>query len=255
LNRRLLTIVLAALLAVIGTVAVLEYVHKANVRAIAGLQSETVLAAKTMIPAHTSLGEAQSEGWLTTEQLPVKSVPAGALTSIKGSAGLVFNATVQPSQIVLRPMLVAKTADINSGSALNIKTGYQAVSIQFCIPEEVAGYLTVGSEVDVYETFPTSSAVNLQRTCSPEHQALWPPETKTELLLQNVEVLSVTPAPAGTQSASSGSSSVLSDPASSASSSGVAYVTFDVTESQATQLIKDSQVELPYLGLLPPPNS
>jgi len=62
-KRRVLAVALAVLLALIGIVAVLAYVHKANERAIAGLKAVTVLAASQRIPAGTSASAAQSAGF------------------------------------------------------------------------------------------------------------------------------------------------------------------------------------------------
>jgi hypothetical protein len=51
----LLTIALAFMLGVLGLVAVLAYVHKANDRAIAGLKAVTVLEASSPINAGTNV--------------------------------------------------------------------------------------------------------------------------------------------------------------------------------------------------------
>ena len=50
----MLTITLAAVLGLLGVVAVVAYAHQANQRAVAGLKAETVLVAKFAIPAGTS---------------------------------------------------------------------------------------------------------------------------------------------------------------------------------------------------------
>ena len=65
MKRRFLTIVLAGLLAVLGAVAILAYVHQADKRAIAGDVPVTVLEAVKPIPAGTPLGAAWSQKWLT----------------------------------------------------------------------------------------------------------------------------------------------------------------------------------------------
>ena len=58
----MLTVALAALLAVLGIVAVLTYVGKANQRAIAGMKAVSTLVAKDAIPAGTSANDALQKG-------------------------------------------------------------------------------------------------------------------------------------------------------------------------------------------------
>ncbi len=252
MRSRLLIIVLAAVLAVAGTVAVLAYARNANERAIAGLKTITVVAAKRIINPRTTLGEAMREGWLTTEKLPQSSVSPEALlpTSIARLTNRVFSATVQPAQIVLVPMLVS-ASQATAASVLPISGNMEAVTILMCEQEAVPGYLSGGSYVTVYATVPLSPSVNLERTCETNHQALLPSSTRTIPLLERVQVLSVVSPHSATLNTPSGAS-VAVDPVSSTSlTQGTALVTFAVTQSEAIKLIGYSQTDLPYLGLLP----
>jgi pilus assembly protein CpaB len=254
LRSRLLIIVLAAVLALAGTVAVLAYARNANQRAIAGLKTVNFIAARDTIRPRTSLAQAQREGLLTSEKLPASSVPPEALQSAAGLGGLVFSSTVQPAQLVLRPMLVPASQS-TAASVLPLPPNMVAVTLQMCVPEAIAGYLTAGSDVEVYATVPANPRVNMQRGCTPNHQALPPFASTTTLLLPKVLVLSVQQATTAGQSASSGSS-VVTDPVNSATSaltSGTEAVTFAVTSgAEAEKLIEVAQVDMPYLALLPP---
>jgi pilus assembly protein CpaB len=249
LKRRLLTIVLAAVLAVFGMAAVLAYVHKANLRAVKGLKAETVMVAKSAIPAGTSLRAAQQSNLLTTEKVPVASLSAKPVQSVTAAnAHLVMSSDVATGELLLQNMLVSAASVTASGSFV-IPKGMVAVTVQMCVAEAVAGYLTAGSEVVVYETVPLNPKVTLARTCNPDHVALPLPATQTQVVLQKVLVLSVTQAPA----ASAGSSSVLADPSNGSLTPGTESVTFAVNpKTEAQLLIQAAQVELPYLGLLQP---
>jgi hypothetical protein len=252
LRSRLLIIVIAAVLALAGTVAVFAYARNANERAIAGLKTVTVFAAKGTIRPRTSLAQAQREGLLTSEKLPASSVPPQALQSTAGLAALVFSSTVQPAQLVLRPMLVAATQS-TAASVLPISGNMEAVTILMCEQEAVPGYLAGGSYVTVYATVPVNPGVNLQRTCETNHGALLPSLTRTIALLDRVQVLSVTSRQSATLNTPSGGA-VAVDPVNSVASSltqGTVLVTFAVTQSEAIKLIGFSQTDLPYLGLLP----
>ena len=70
MKSRLLTITLAAVLALLGAVAVLAYVRQANNRAVAGQKAETVIVASGAITAGTSLSEAKVKNELAYETVP-----------------------------------------------------------------------------------------------------------------------------------------------------------------------------------------
>ena len=155
MKHRGLTIALAVLLAVLGTVGVLAYVSHANSRAIAGQKAVTVVIAKKLIPSGTSAAVAQRQGLLGSETLPAASVPADAVTALTADlGGLVTSADVQPGQLLLRPMLVAQS---QATSNLAIPPGMVAVSILFCLPEAVAGNVRAGSQVAVFDTIASGS--------------------------------------------------------------------------------------------------
>ena len=63
MKRRILTITLAVLLAAVGTVAVLAYVHHANVRAVNGVQAVSVIVAQRAIPSGTAGSGGRGRRW------------------------------------------------------------------------------------------------------------------------------------------------------------------------------------------------
>ena len=167
MNRRLLAVVLAALLAVAGAAAVLAYVHQAGSRAVAGLQPRKAYVAVRTIPAGTSLSTALNGRMMSLQALPARTVPSDALTTTAGHAGQVFGGTVPAGQELLVPMLRAKTAAGVAASVLPIPRADQAESIGVCLTSEVAGDITAGSRVDVYATVPRPPRVSLQQSCQP----------------------------------------------------------------------------------------
>jgi pilus assembly protein CpaB len=251
LKRRILTIALAVALAAVGTVAMLAYVHQANNRAVQGLKAVDVIVAQSAIPSGTQVGQAMRAGQLASQKLPAASVPANAVRSISPDlAGLVTSATVQSGQLLLRPMLVAAT-QVTGGVA--IPRDMVAVTIQICLPEAVAGYITAGSEVAVFDTY-SSKSLDVQETCNVSHQVLAAGAVHTTVIMPRVEVLSVGPAPAGGQGTSSGSSGGLSggSASSATSSQNVVLVTLAVRQADAERLIQLDEAGLPYLALLTP---
>jgi pilus assembly protein CpaB len=253
LKRRVLTVILAIVLAVLGTAGVLAYVHKADSRALDGMRPVSVLVAQSQIAAGTTANSATGQGLLRSESLPASSVPLNAVRSITpGLGSLVMSARVQPGQVLLRPMLVT-VAQLTGGVAL--PAGMLAVSVNLCLPEAVAENLGPGSEVEVLDTVaPGTSTLTAGPNCSGPHLQQANGHARTLVVLPRVQVLSVGPA-GGTGNTSSTSTSVFSrstsDPSSASSSQpGNVLVTLAVTQPAALRLVQITEAGLPYLALL-----
>jgi pilus assembly protein CpaB len=246
-KRRVLTVVLALLLAVVGTGAVLAYVRQADQRALAGQKAVSVLVAGRLIPSGTAAGTALRDGLLASQELPAASVPPDALRSIPGNlSGLVLSANLQPGQLLLRPMLV--TAVQVSHSGLAIPPGMVAITINLCLPEAVAGNVHAGSEVEVFDTSSGGgSSLTGSSGCSPPQEQQGGAQTR--VLLPKVQVLSVGQATASGQSGTAAAQSTSGTSSSSSSSSDV-LVTVAVSQANAERLILVTQTGLPYLALL-----
>jgi pilus assembly protein CpaB len=256
----MLTITLAAVLGLLGVVAVLAYVHQANERAVNGLKAETVLWAKKAIPAGTSLNKAQQEGRLGTEKVPVSSLsgPVQSVTTTNGP--MVVSASVAQGQVLLQNMLApASTIHNETGGSLAIPKGMVAVTVNMCVAEAVAEYLTPGSNVAVFDTI-AGKGSQVQRGCDVQRQVLNSSYftnggANTLLALPTAEVLAVGQNPAAQNTSGSSSVTVTNDPSSSSSSSSSdaeVLVTLAVHQADAQRLILMAEVGLPYLALLGP---
>ena len=245
MNRRVLAIATALLLAVIGTGAVLAYVRQANARALAGLKPVTVLVAQREIPAGTAAGGAWQDGSLRQETLPARSVSPDAIGSITADLGsLVMSSDVMPGQVLLRQMLVP--AALVSGG-LAIPGSMVAVTIPLCISEAVAGYVHAGSQVAIFDTF-SSQSLSSSESCSQSgvsRQGQASGTVETRVVLPRVLVLAV----GGPSSSQGGSGSGLG--AGSQSQGGV-LVTLAVDQADAERVIELTETGLPYLALLTP---
>jgi pilus assembly protein CpaB len=250
MKRRLVIIVLALILAAVGTSGVLAYVKGANARAIAGMKAVSVLVAQKTIPAGTAAGAAQHGGLLASQILPASSVPANALSTITSDMSLlVLSTDLQPGQLLLRPMLVSPA---QTTSGLAIPPGMLALTLSFCLPEVVAGAVQPGSQVAIFDTVGFSSAgtITAGPGCTGAHTQV-DGTVKTRVVLTRVLVLSVGAAPAGgTTSTSTTSSSALNGSSSPSSGQAGTLVTLAVTQAQAEQLIQMTETGMPYLALL-----
>lgn len=224
MKRSVLIIGLAVLLAAVGVVSVLYYVRQADARALAGKQAVRVLVAAERVPAGTTAAAAQAAGLLRAEAMPAESVPADALGRVGPEvAELVAGADIAPGQLVLRSLFVA---ELPTASGLPIPDGKVAVTVALGVTQQVAGYVKPGATVAVFDTH---GATN---------QTAADGEATTRVLLPEVEVLAVGPAPAGErQSTPNGPN-------------GQVMLTFAVDTAQAERLILGSQTGSLHLALL-----
>jgi pilus assembly protein CpaB len=251
LTRRILTIVLAIALAVIGTGAVLVYAKGADQRAIAGQQAVSVFVATQQIPAGTSAKAALDNGMLARQKLPASSVPADAVRSLSSDLQpLVASANIAPGELLLRPMLVTAVA---TTSGVAIPAGMMAVTLALCVPEAVARYVYPGSEVAVFDTYVKSGTASAQWTCgSKPLEANDKTKIITRIVLTRVKVLSV--AEAAPVSAAGGVTSTAFGQGSTGTADQAnqnqVLVTLAVDQNDAERVINLGQSGLPYLTLL-----
>src|SRR5579875_630758 len=147
MNRRILLVTAAVVLALIGTIAVYGYAKSADKRAVADTRAASVLITTKRIPAGTSWADAVKGGYLTTEHVPAGSAPSSALASTAAAAigrDAVAEADIAPGQILLRQAF--GTATPKTG-VLSIPKGDVAISVSLGADSNVANYVAPGSEV------------------------------------------------------------------------------------------------------------
>jgi pilus assembly protein CpaB len=253
-KRRVLTITLAIVLAVLGTAGVLAYVHGANARALAGQRAVSVLVAQDKIPSGTVAGTAFQSGMLVSQKLPASAVPSEAVNSITAAvSGLVMGTDVQPGQVLLRPMLVVSS---QLSGALAIPRGMVAVTVATCMPGAVAGYVQPGSRVAVFGTY-SDIKNNGSQSCGTSSGSPGGggqtnlAHVHTRILLPRVLVLAVGAAPASGQNGTP-SGSAIPNGSSNTSSQNAVMVTLAVNQADAERLITLDSSGLTYLALLSP---
>lgn len=264
MKRRVITIVLAATLAIVGTLAVLVYVLRADARAVAGQQAVTVLVVDKAIPSGTTAGEAKSK--LRKETLPASSVATDALSEITAEQDdLVTSADLKPGQLLLGSMLVSEE---QATGDLTIPDGKVAVTITLCSPEAVAGNVRAGSEVAVFGTLVTGGTgdITAQPNCTGQHKQLvgGGAETadgkcpckgigNTRVVIPKVKVLSIGPAtPPAPKDDAKTANTTFAQGTATATQTDLTLVTFAVNQDDAERLILLTQTGLPYLALLGP---
>ena len=236
MSRRLAAILVALVMALVGTTAVFTYVSSAEERAVEGQQAVEVLVAAKSIPVGTKAQQALDDELVRTEVLPRKAVPAGALSEIPAAMrSFVATSAIGPGEVVLASRF-GKTSVATGG--LDIPKGKLAVAVELADPARVGGYVTVGSQVAIFDTF------NVLKGGVPTGDRLAEGRDNnrvTRVLLPRVPVLAVGPAKAGDDEESSDTAG---------QNAATTVLTVAVTQQEAEKLVHAIQTGTLYLGLL-----
>jgi pilus assembly protein CpaB len=233
MNRRVIGILLAILLAVIGTGAVLFYVNLAQDRVAAGQEAVRVLVATDRIPAGTTGARIRDAELVEETVMPAASVPDDALSAVGTDLDeLVVTSDVQPRQLLLRGQFGEPT-QISGGLAIPEKM--LAVSVKMEVEEEVGGFIRPGSQVAVFGTYKVLDK-DFKKETGEDNR-------RTTLLLPRTEVLAV---------GAYGEDGVTSvEPAEEAREGQVTLiVTVSVNQTDAERLIHSTRIGELYAALL-----
>lgn len=191
--RRIIPVLISIVLAALGTGAVLLYLRSADDRALAGKQARTVLVADKHIPAGTSGKALRTKGYLREVRMPVETLPEDALEQVSGSFdALVTTAPVQRGQLMLRAMFGTAVAN---GSGLAIPDGQMAITARVKSAVFGPASLRAGARVAIFYTYTPMDDQKRDIVSGSGLEKGRKINSVTRLLLTNVEVISVGPAP------------------------------------------------------------
>lgn len=145
MNRRKILLLLAAMIAALGTLLVFLYVQGAEGRAKDEFESVEVLVATQDIEQGESFDEAASK--FAKQDVPKDSVLDGAQTDLAGLEGLVALTPIYAGEQVITAKW-GGSVDITS-SVLDIPEDKVAASVNLSDPARVAGFVNPGSEVAI----------------------------------------------------------------------------------------------------------
>lgn len=148
MDRRKVLLLVAAVIAALGTLLVFLYVNGADNRADTRYQAVTVLKAVKQIDPGETVAVAQAAGKFTTASVSRQDLLTGAINGVSPIANLVATATIYPGeQIVTTKFGAAGTA---GASALTIPKSQIAISITLSDPARVAGFVNPGDKVAIF---------------------------------------------------------------------------------------------------------
>ena len=167
MGRRTVLLIVAALIAALGTGMVFLYVRGADNRAEANQQPVQVLKAVAQINPGETMAAAQSAGKIQVGTVPRAQVLSGAVNSVSGLENKVALSTIYPNEQII----TAKFGSSGEQSNLTIPDGDVAISVSLSDTGRVAGFVNPGANVAIF-------------TADPKDQA-------TRLLLPTVQVIAV----------------------------------------------------------------
>ncbi len=191
MNRRSVLLLLATLVALIGTALVVVYVRSADNRAQEQFDTVEVLRATQSIEAGETIEAATSAGKIASEAVPKNQVLDGAMQSVDALKGEVAVTTIFAGEQIIP----AKFGGAAQGQALAIPEGMQAISVELTDSARVSGFVSPGSEVAIYHIEPMLDVTHDESGNTNVLQGVSggsvPPNGVVRLLLKRVLVLGV----------------------------------------------------------------
>jgi pilus assembly protein CpaB len=230
MQSRVLAILIAVVLALVATAAMVVYVNGADRRALSGQQPVYVLRAKRQIAAGTSGEDAQNKDMI--ERVPVAraSLVEGTVR-VPGQLDQRYAAVdiAKGEQLLLERWVGAE--DVGGRRLLQIPEDHQAVSIGVDLVRQVAGFVTPGDRVGVVVTMPLGEGGD-----------------RTQYVLRDAQVLAVG-ATALTRSSAQANGGRVNQ---GKGSQTLTAVTLAVDDRDVKKVIFASEKGSIYLTLLPP---
>ena len=231
MQSRVLATLVAVVLALVATAALVVYVNGADRRAVSGQEPRMVWVAAQLIKAGTSGQTARNTGQIKQIPVPNKNVVAGAVLSMPQIENRYAAVDiVAGEQLLLRRWVGAE--DVAGRRLLQIEPGHQALAIEMDMVRQVAGFVTPGDKVSL--------------VLSMKRPAPGGDLERSQFLLQNVQVLAVGATALANSAAQGGGSRV------NQGRGEVAAVTLSIPDERVEQVVYAAENGLIYMTLLPP---
>jgi pilus assembly protein CpaB len=234
MQSRVLAILVAVVLALVATAALVVYVNGADRRAISNQEPVQVWVAKETIKAGTSGEDAQNAGFIERVSVPRKSViKGGVLSMTQLQERFAAVDIVKGEQLLLKRWVGSQ--DVAGRRLLQIPQDHQALSIGLDLTKQVAGFVTPGDLVSMVLSMPRPNGAGKNVDTS-------------QFLLQNVQVLAVG-ATALTSTSSQGGGGRVNQ---GKGSQNLTAVTLAIREGDVPRVVYAAENGSIYLSLMPP---
>jgi pilus assembly protein CpaB len=146
MDRRKALLVVAAVIAALGTLLVFLYVRGADARADERYSAVQVLRVTKLISPGETVEAAQAAGKIETSSVSSKDLLPDALTGTEPVAGKVAITAIYPGE----QLISSKFGATGTASGLTIPKGKIAISVNLTDPARVAGFVNPGDKVAVF---------------------------------------------------------------------------------------------------------
>lgn len=144
--RRTVLLMVAIMIALVGTALIVLYVRGIDQRATEGQEMVEVLTASATIEMGEDVATAMEAGKFEKRQVRRDDLVDGALTTTSTITDSVALGAVYPGEQIL----AAKFGSLADADSLVIPDDKLAVSVELSDPERVAGFVNPGSEVAIF---------------------------------------------------------------------------------------------------------
>ena len=149
MDRRRILLVVAVLVAAVGSALVFLYTKGADTRAEERFDTVEVLEATAVIAPGETFEDAQAAGKLALQAVSKDALLDGYQTTSDSLGGTVSLGTIYPGEQIISAKWGQSAA---VGSALQIPDANMAVSVNLTDPARVAGFVNPGSQVAIFLT-------------------------------------------------------------------------------------------------------
>jgi pilus assembly protein CpaB len=148
--RRVVGVIAAVVLAMVGTAVLVMFVRGAEARALAGQETVEVLVVKEPIDKETTAEDRAA--FVTTERIPAKVRAADSVADLGDLDGQVAAVDLVPGEQLVRTRFVTP-AQLAEQSQVEVPEGLQEVTIAIEPQRAVGGQLRPGDTVGFYSSF------------------------------------------------------------------------------------------------------
>lgn len=147
MDRRRILLVVAVLVAALGSALVFLYTKGADTRAESKFDTVEVLEATAIIAPGEKFEDAQAAGKLALQAVSKDALLDGYQTTTDSLSGTVSLGTIYPGEQIISAKFGASAA---VQSSLQIPDGMMAAAVNLTDPGRVAGFVNPGSQVAVF---------------------------------------------------------------------------------------------------------
>lgn len=238
MNRRFVAVVIAIVLAIAGAALVINYVRGADARAIADQQPAKVYVAAQLIPAGTTLKDAQRTELISETRVATDALPQGALQDINpDNNSLLALSDIQPGEFVMAARFGTRPV---GEKAIEVPAGMLAMSLELSDPARIGKFVTPGSDITIYATHGMKLIGEDQATKAFNELSL----KGTTVLLDDVQVIAMGDTPLAAPKKAEGEAAAQPAPS--------FLVTVAVTPEQSLRLAHGINEYTLYAGLRGP---